>query len=93
MVLAAVWLALCAGLAIAMRQPPETFGRIMMHVPGPAFIVFPFETLWSWARAGRLHTGDPAPDFHLPTLDKTAYLQLASAQAGKPLVLVFGSYT
>ena len=31
----------------SMRQPPETFGRVMAKMPGPAvFLIFPFETAW-----------------------------------------------
>ena len=37
----------------AMRQPPETFARVMSHTPGPAvFLTLPFETLWTRERAG-----------------------------------------
>jgi hypothetical protein len=79
----------------AMRQPPETFGRVMSHMPEPAvFMVFPFETLWMRARAGTLHVGDPAPDFSLVKLDKTDHIQLSSfAAEHRPVVLIFGSYT
>jgi hypothetical protein len=79
----------------AMRQPPEVFGRVMARMPQPAvFIVFPFETLWTSARAGTLHIGDPAPDFTLNKLDKTGSVQLSSFAAQKrPVVLIFGSYT
>ncbi len=78
-----------------MRQPPETFGRFMAKLPGPVpFLVFPFETLWMQARAGSLHVGDPAPDFVLAKLDKTERVQLSALTAsGKPVVLIFGSYT
>jgi hypothetical protein len=88
-----IWGACVAGLAIAMRQPPDTFGAIMAHMPGPAFLVLPFETLWMNARAGRLHVGDAAPDFTLKTPDGSAQVRLASFQGKRPVVLVFGSYT
>ena len=77
----------------AMRQPPETFGRVMKHVPDATFFVVPFETMWMHARAGHLQTGDPAPDFSLLKLDKSANVQLSSLSAQQPVVLVFGSYT
>ncbi|HEY1679275.1 MAG TPA: hypothetical protein VGG04_16275 [Candidatus Sulfotelmatobacter sp.] len=79
----------------AMRQPPEAFGRVMARMPQPAvFIIFPFETLWTHARAGTLHLGDPAPDFTLNKLDKTGSVQLSAFAAQKrPVVLIFGSYT
>jgi hypothetical protein len=78
-----------------MRNPPDTFGRFMAKVPGPvAFLVFPFETLWTRARAGELRLGDAAPDFALMKLDKSAQVQLSTFTAQhRPVVLVFGSYT
>ena len=76
----------------AMRQPPEKFGRVMSHVPGPAFMLFPFETMWNKARAGTVQAGEMAPDFRLPTLDHKSAVELAALR-GKPVVLVFGSYT
>jgi hypothetical protein len=78
----------------AMQQPPETFGRVMARMPGPVvFLLFPFETLWTRARAGSLHVGDPAPDFSLLKLDKSERVQLSTLSQRQPVVLVFGSYT
>jgi hypothetical protein len=79
----------------AMHQTPETFGRFMTHMPEPvAFLIFPFETAWTQARAGTLHIGDAAPDFTLTKLDKTASIRLSSfADQHRPVVLIFGSYT
>jgi hypothetical protein len=78
----------------AMHQPPETFGRVMSHMPMPAaFVLAPFEIMWTHARAGTLFPGDPAPDFSLMKLDKTERIQLSSLTAKQPVVLVFGSYT
>jgi hypothetical protein len=77
-----------------MRQPPETFARVMSHMPGPAvFLTLPFETLWTHERAGELRPGDAAPDFSLLKLDKTDRVQLSALTAHTPVVLVFGSYT
>jgi hypothetical protein len=78
----------------AMRQPPETFGRVMARMPGPVvFLLFPFETLWTHARAGSLQVGDPTPDFSLLKVDKSGRVQLSLLNQGRPVVLVFGSYT
>jgi|SRR5262252_5284679 len=92
---AIVWLAGCAAIYHVMRQPPERFAGLMAKIPGPvAFMVLPFETLWKHARAGTLEVGDPAPDFALAKLDETEHIQLSSFRAqGRPVVLVFGSYT
>jgi len=77
-----------------MRQPPEAFARVMAKMPGPAvFLLAPFETLWTHARAGPLQPGDTAPDFALLKLDKGGQVQLSSLTAQQPVVLVFGSYT
>jgi len=78
----------------AMRQPPERFGQVMARIPGPvAFLLFPFETLWTRARAGDLKIGDPAPNFSLLKQDKTGSVELSSINRQQPVVLVFGSYT
>jgi hypothetical protein len=37
--------------------------------------------------------GDPAPDFTLETTDQTISLTRSTFQSGKPLVLIFGSFT
>lgn len=93
--IALAWLLACGALYHIMRQPPETFARVMARIPGPvAFLVLPFETLWMHARAGGLRVGDPAPDFWLMKLDKRASVRLSSlTAAGQPVVLIFGSYT
>jgi hypothetical protein len=91
-VLLCLWGSFLVLIGWAMRQPPEKFGRVMSHMPGPAFLLFPFETMWSKARAGVLQPGERAPDFRLPTLDHKSGVELAALR-GKPVVLVFGSYT
>ena len=94
-VAALLWLLGCAALYHIMSRPPETFARFMAKLPGPVpFLLFPFETLWTHARAGALQVGDPAPDFSLMKLDKSASVQLSSLTAqGRPVALIFGSYT
>ena len=94
-VVAVLWLGAAAVMYRIMRQPPENFARVMAKLPQPmAFLVLPFETLWLHARAGDLAVGDRAPDFALNTLDKSATIRLSSITAqGKPVVLIFGSYT
>ena len=94
-VLALLWVLACGAIYATMRQPPETFGRVMARVPGPvAFLAFPFETLWTYARAGTLQVGSSAPDFSLTKLDKSSQIQLSALTAQRqPVVLVFGSYT
>jgi hypothetical protein len=93
-VMTAVYFVFGVSIWWAMRQPPETFGRVMAKMPGPiVFLAFPFETLWTQARAGSLHVGDPAPDFSLIKPDKSESIRLSSLNRQGPVVLVFGSYT
>ncbi len=91
--LAALYLVLIAALWAAMRQPPDRFSRFMARMPMPAMLVLPFQPLWMSARAGHLRDADPAPDFDLETLDHKGRVRLSSFRGGKPVVLVFGSYT
>lgn len=90
-----VWLIACAGIYHVMGKPPDQFGHVMARIPAPvAFMVLPFETLWTQARRGTLDIGDAAPDFTLSKIDKTGQVQLSSLTAQKkPVVLIFGSYT
>ena len=91
--LAILYVSLVGTVFWAMHQPPETFGRVMKHLPDAIFLIAPFETMWTHARAGHLQPDDPAPDFSLLKLDKSATVQLSSLTAKQPVVLVFGSYT
>jgi len=92
-VLAVLYVSFVGLIWWAMHQTPETFGRVMKHLPDAVFLVAPFETMWTHARAGHLQPGDPAPDFSLVKLDKSAAVQLSALSAKQPVVLVFGSYT
>jgi hypothetical protein len=90
---AAVYAILCCGFFWAMSLPPDQFGRIMSYVPMPMMAVLPFEPLWNVARGGELEIGDMAPDFELPTYDKSDTIRLSGFRGKSPVVLVFGSYT
>ncbi|HUA60401.1 MAG TPA: hypothetical protein VML19_16690 [Verrucomicrobiae bacterium] len=92
--LVAVLYAISTGALYAlMIQPPETFGAGMAKVPMVAMMVLPFEPLWMHARKGALDAGDAAPDFSLPTLDRTRTVRLSEEARQRPVVLIFGSYT
>jgi hypothetical protein len=92
-VLAVVWLCFVGYIDWAMHQPPDVFGHVMMHMPMPAYFLFPFETMWTQARFGHVNPGDQAPDYPVKTLDTKTPVQLGSLWESKPVVLVFGSYT
>ena len=87
------WLAFVGVVYSWMRTPPDNFAAKMAKLPGPAMMAFPFEKMWSSARAGSVHPGDSAPDFNLETVDKQSRVRLSSYQGSRPVVLVFGSYT
>lgn len=100
--LLALYIAFLGYINWAMHQPPEEFGRVMMHIPGPAYLIIPFETFWNGARAGTVEPGQVAPEFNLAALEDghanpAHRVSLAALQAarpgGEPVVLVFGSYT
>ncbi len=88
-----LWLCFLGVIYFLMCQPPERFAGAIAKLPGPAFLLFPFQTMWFRARAGSLSVGELAPDFRLRTLDKSGEVSLASFRGVKPVVLVFGSYT
>jgi hypothetical protein len=93
MSLVVLYCVILGGFDYAMHQPPETFSRVMMHVGPVPFLLFPFETMWTQARAGTLRAGTVAPDFTLPLLDGSGSVRISSFRGTKPVVLVFGSYT
>jgi hypothetical protein len=91
--LAVVYAAAVAGVYWLMRKPPEQFAAGFARLPSISMRVLPFEPLWMRARAGDLEAGEPAPDFELPTLDKSARVRLSAHRGQRPVLLVFGSYT
>jgi hypothetical protein len=94
-----IYLAFLLVIFVAMHQSVERFGRVMSYMPGPGFMLIPFEPMWNVARGGSLEVGDQAPDFVLRTVDKTArresgeQVRLSAFRGQQPVVLVFGSYT
>jgi hypothetical protein len=44
-------------------------------------------------RTPKVAAGDAAPDFELPLVDGSGTVRLAELNAGRPVALVFGSYT
>ncbi len=90
---AAFYVVLFAVVLLAMLRPPQQFGLVMKRMPeAVVFGLFPFRHMWLWARQGALEPGQPAPDFTLSLHDQSGRVTL-SAHRGRPVVLVFGSYT
>ena len=92
LVAAVVYVFFLTAMFVIMLQPPQRFGQIMKYFPMPAMMIVPFEPMWNAARGGELRVGDEATDFTLPRSDKSGDVTLSSLR-GKPVVLVFGSYT
>lgn len=73
-------------------DPAETFIAHMDRQPAA-------EQVPNWPQTKRLmqraapRVGDPAPDFTLATVEGGQSITRSSFQAGKPLVLIFGSFT
>ena len=88
-----VYLAFLGVIYALMNRPPERFASAIAKMPGPLFMVLPFETLWNRARAGSIDPGEMAPDFRLITLDRKSEIALTDFRGKRPVVLVFGSYT
>jgi len=86
------YIAFLSAIFVIMRQPPQRFGQIMRHFPMPAMAIVPFKPMWNLARGGDVRVGETAPDFTLPRSDKSGDVKLSSLR-GKPVVLIFGSYT
>jgi hypothetical protein len=89
----ALWLSFVAFMWHIMHKPPEDFARVMSHMPWEVFLVVPFETLWTRARAGNLNLGDSAPDFSLVKLDKAGTVHFSEINKMQHVVMIFGSYT
>jgi cytochrome oxidase Cu insertion factor (SCO1/SenC/PrrC family) len=91
--LVVAYVLLFATVAAAMLQTPDRFGMFMRYAPQTVvWGALPSTRMWLWARAGRLSHGEPAPDFTLPTQVGSSRVTLSSLR-GRPVVLVFGSYT
>ncbi len=88
-----IYLVAAGGLFAIMWLPPSQFAAAAAHIPGPVMMVgFPFRAAWTIARGGSLSNGDVAPDFDLARHDKSGRVRL-SQLAGRPVILIFGSYT
>jgi len=83
----------------------RVFRKILLAVVGLAVVVAAF-FVWrigprnvigmiryDQRKEGALKPGDAAPDVTLVSLDGTTPMRVSERMGGKPLVLVFGSYT
>jgi len=93
--LAASYAVLFGVVLAAMLQPPARFGQFMKRVPEALVLgPLPASRMWLWARQGNLVPGVLAPDFTLPRQGANGRDRVTlSSHRGRPVVLVFGSYT
>src|SRR5207245_10932594 len=91
--LAVTYLVFIAFIWWSMNQPPETFGRVMSRMPGVAYVLLPYETMWTGARARHLKAGNAAPVFALTKLEKSGTGQRPALNTKQLIILVIGSYT
>ena len=64
---------------------------LMAGSPKDAFLMVRYA--FPHMRPGNLKVGDAAPDAKLVALNGSGYFQIRERVNGKPLVLVFGSFT
>lgn len=77
--LVALVVAACVVLSFMAGSPKDAIQMVRFALP--------------YMHRGNLHVGDNAPDVKLVALDGTSTFQLREHLQGKPLVLVFGSFT
>jgi hypothetical protein len=72
-------LAVAVGLSIMAGSPKDAIGMVRYALPH--------------MHRGNLHVGSDAPDATLVSLDGSTRFHIRERTKGKPLVLVFGSFT
>lgn len=77
---------------LALLAVVALFGAFVVWKIGPRN-VYGLARYGTQRREGDLRVGQPAPDVSLVSLDGKSRVRLADEIGGKPLVLVFGSYT
>jgi len=90
---ALIYLAVVGAVYHAMHQPPETFARRISGLPRVLlYDLLPFYRMWVSARRGPLRPGNPAPDFDVASVAPQGRARLTDFR-GRPLLLLFGSYS
>ncbi|HEY4979423.1 MAG TPA: hypothetical protein VII25_09685 [Candidatus Acidoferrum sp.] len=76
---AALVVLVCIGLSVMAGSPKDAFFMVKYALP--------------YMHRGNLHVGSDAPDARLVALDGTSQFHIRERTAGRPLVLIFGSFT
>jgi len=69
------------------------YGFLSLMAGGPKDAFYMVRYAFPHMRLGQLRVGSDTPDVRLVALDGTSRFHLRERTAGKPLVLVFGSFT
>ena len=69
------------------------YGVLCLMAGGPKDAIQMVRYALPYMHRGNLKVGDSAPDVQLVSLDGTTRFELREHLAGRPLVLVFGSFT
>jgi len=70
-----------------------TYIGLSVMAGGPKDALYMVRYALPYMRLGSLKVGDPAPDVPLRALDGSTTFHIREKTAGRPLVLVFGSFT
>jgi hypothetical protein len=71
--------AIFIGMSVMAGSPKDAYGMVRYALPH--------------MHRGTLKVGDEAPDARLVALDGSTFFHIRERTAGRPLVLVFGSFT
>jgi hypothetical protein len=69
------------------------FGLLSWMAGGPKDALYMVHYAFPHMRVGSLKVGDQAPDARLVALDGSTRFHIRERTAGRPLVLIFGSFT
>ncbi len=82
------WLAISVGAILVI-----VFGLLCVMAGGPKDAIQMVRFAFPYMHLGKLKVGEGAPDVQLVSLDGATRFNLREHLAGRPLVLVFGSFT
>jgi hypothetical protein len=83
-----VWIGISLGALVVLG-----FVGLSVMAGGPKDALYMVRFAFPHMRNGNLKPGDTAPDARLVALNGTDHFRIRERTAGKPLVLVFGSFT
>ena len=83
-----MWIAVTLGALFVIA-----FVGLSMMAGGPKDALYMVRYALPHMRRGNLHVGDSAPDAKLFALNGSGTFHIRERSGGKPLVLVFGSFT